>query len=41
LPTAVVRDWSAAVQADVEKQIGGTVQVEPLGLEEIFLELHR
>jgi ABC-2 type transport system ATP-binding protein len=41
LPTAVVRDWSAAAQADVEKQIGGPVQVEPLGLEEIFLELHR
>jgi ABC-2 type transport system ATP-binding protein len=40
-PVAVVRDWSAAAQADVERQIGGTVEVEPLGLEEIFLELHR
>ena len=41
LPVAIVRDWSPAVQADVERQINGTVEIEPLGLEEIFLELHR
>jgi ABC-2 type transport system ATP-binding protein len=41
LPTAIVRDWSAAAKADVEAQINGTVEEELLGLEEIFLELHR
>ncbi len=40
-PTAIVRDWNAAAQSEVERQISGTVEVEVLGLEEIFLELHR
>ena len=39
--TAVVRDWSAASQRAIESASGATVEVEPLGLEEIFLELHR
>ena len=39
--TAVVRDWSHATQADLVRQIAGQVTVEPLALEEIFLELHR
>jgi ABC-2 type transport system ATP-binding protein len=40
-PTAVVKDWTEAAQRDVERQIAGTVEVEALSLEEIFLELHR
>ena len=40
-PAAIVRDWTDAAQRDVERQIGGTVEVEALGLEEIFVELHR
>jgi len=40
-PTAVVRDWTAAAQRDLERQIAGSVEVEALGLEEIFVELHR
>jgi len=39
--TAVVRDWSEAVHRDLERVIDAEVTVEPLGLEEIFLELHR
>jgi ABC-2 type transport system ATP-binding protein len=39
--TAVVRDWTADAQEKLVQQIGGEVEVEPLGLEEIFLELHR
>ncbi len=39
--TAIVRDWSAALQGDIEKASGGAVEVEMLGLEEIFVELHR
>lgn len=39
--TAVVRDWTADAQRQVEQQIPGGVEVEPLALEEIFLELHR
>jgi len=38
---AVARDWTADSQRKLEEQIGGTVQVESLALEEIFLELHR
>ena len=38
---AVVRDWTDAAQRALEQQIAGTVQTEALGLEEIFLELHR
>jgi ABC-2 type transport system ATP-binding protein len=39
--TAVVRDWSAAAQRDVERQFPGVIEAETLALEEIFLELHR
>jgi ABC-2 type transport system ATP-binding protein len=39
--TAVVRDWTQAIQRDVAEQVGSDVEVEPLGLEDIFLELHR
>ena len=39
--TAVVRDWTPAAQGELERKISGQVEVEPLGLEEIFLELHR
>ena len=38
---AVVRDWTQAAQHELERQIHGCVQAESLGLEEIFLELHR
>ncbi len=38
---AVVRDWTPEAQSTLERQTGGTVEVESLGLEEIFLELHR
>ena len=40
-PSAIVRDWTQAAQRDVERQISGTVEVEALALEEIFVELHR
>jgi ABC-2 type transport system ATP-binding protein len=39
--TAVVRDWTAARQRALEEQAGVSVEIEALGLEEIFLELHR
>ena len=39
--TAVVRDWTPEAQAALEKEASVQVEVEPLGLEEIFLELHR
>jgi len=39
--TAIVRDWTERAQRDLENQIEGTVEVESLGLEEIFLELNR
>ncbi len=39
--TAVVRDWTPQAQEALEKSAGVQVDVEPLGLEEIFLELHR
>jgi hypothetical protein len=40
-PTAIVRDWTDSAQRELERQISGTVEVEALGLEEIFVELHR
>jgi len=40
-PTAIVRDWTEGAQRDLERQISGSVEVEVLSLEEIFLELHR
>jgi ABC-2 type transport system ATP-binding protein len=39
--TAVVRNWTEATQGELEQQIAGRITVEPLALEEIFLELHR
>jgi ABC-2 type transport system ATP-binding protein len=38
---AIVRDWTDSAQQTLEKQLSCIIQVEPLGLEEIFLELHR
>lgn len=40
-PTAIVRDWSDSAHSELERRIDGTVEVQPLGLEEIFVELHR
>jgi ABC-2 type transport system ATP-binding protein len=40
-PTAIVRDWSESAQTELERRIDGSVEVQPLGLEEIFVELHR
>jgi ABC-2 type transport system ATP-binding protein len=40
-PTAIVRDWSDSAQRELERQIDGSVEVQPLALEEIFVELHR
>ncbi len=38
---AVVRDWTQAIQQSFEQRYSVTVEQESLGLEEIFLELHR
>jgi ABC-2 type transport system ATP-binding protein len=38
---AVVRDWTEAIQQSFEERYSVTVEQESLGLEEIFLELHR
>ena len=39
--TALVRDWTDAIQQAFEQRHAVTVTRESLGLEEIFLELHR
>jgi ABC-2 type transport system ATP-binding protein len=39
--TAVVRDWTPERQRALEEHAAVSVEVEALGLEEIFLELHR
>jgi len=39
--TAVVRDWTSEAQAALEKDAAVQVEVEMLGLEEIFVELHK
>jgi ABC-2 type transport system ATP-binding protein len=39
--TAVVRDWTREAQRSLESAASAEVEVESLGLEEIFLELHR
>jgi ABC-2 type transport system ATP-binding protein len=39
--TAVVRDWTAETQETLESSESIRIEVEPLGLEEIFVELHR
>ena len=38
---AIVRDWNEQAQHSLQEQLDCTVRAEPLGLEEIFLELHR
>jgi ABC-2 type transport system ATP-binding protein len=38
---AIARDWTEQAQQALQKQLGCTIRIEPLGLEEIFLELHR
>jgi ABC-2 type transport system ATP-binding protein len=38
---AVVREWTEQHRRRLEDEVGGTVEVESLALEEIFLELHR
>jgi hypothetical protein len=38
---AIVRDWTESAQQALERQLNCIVRIEPLGLEEIFLELHR
>jgi ABC-2 type transport system ATP-binding protein len=39
--TALVRDWTEEIQQAFEQQYAVTVTRESLGLEEIFLEMHR
>jgi ABC-2 type transport system ATP-binding protein len=39
--TAVVRDWTREAQRSLEELASVNVETEALGLEEIFLELHR
>jgi len=39
--TAVVRDWTPEAQETLEKNASVQIEVETLGLEEIFVELHR
>jgi len=39
--TVVVRDWSAELQGDLAERLDAEIEVEPLTLEDIFLELHR
>ena len=39
--TVVVRGWNAGAQAALEQSGSVRVEIEPLSLEEIFLELHR
>ena len=38
---AIVRDWTGPAQAALQQRLDCSIQAEPLGLEEIFLELHR
>jgi ABC-2 type transport system ATP-binding protein len=38
---AIVRDWTEQAQQALQQQLNCSIRVEPLGLEEIFLELHR
>jgi ABC-2 type transport system ATP-binding protein len=39
--TAVVRDWTPEAQEALEKSASVQIEAETLGLEEIFVELHR
>jgi hypothetical protein len=38
---AVVRDWTSEAHVALERSSSVQIEVEALGLEEIFLELHR
>lgn len=38
---AVVSEWSETLGAEIRRSTGATLEVEPLNLEDIFLELHR
>ena len=39
--TVVVRDWSVELHGDMAERLDAEIEVEPLTLEDIFLELHR
>jgi ABC-2 type transport system ATP-binding protein len=39
--TAIVGDWTAATQSELERRLDAPLEVESLTLEDIFLELHR
>jgi ABC-2 type transport system ATP-binding protein len=39
--TAVVRDWTSKAHKSLEKSASVQIEMEPLGLEEIFVEMHR
>ena len=39
--SAVVRDWNPEALETLERELNSQIEVEALGLEEIFLELHR
>lgn len=39
--TAVIFDWKPYIHKDMERRLGVPVEIETLGLEDIFLELHR
>jgi ABC-2 type transport system ATP-binding protein len=39
--TIVVRDWSDELHGETAGKLGAEIEVEPLTLEDIFLELHR
>jgi ABC-2 type transport system ATP-binding protein len=38
--TAVVTHWTAQRRAALQQELGADIEVEPLGLEDIFVELH-
>jgi ABC-2 type transport system ATP-binding protein len=39
--TVVVRDWSGDLDGETAEKLGAEIEIEPLTLEDIFLELHR
>lgn len=39
--SAIVRRWSAATHARLERSTGAQLEMQPLSLEEIFIEFHR
>lgn len=38
--SAVVSNWNAQLQGQLQEQLAAEIQVEPLGLEDIFVEFH-